>query len=881
MAAVSCGSAQAAGRALGIRPAIPRGAKALGSIPGSAQIDATVALTPRDPAQLAAYAQAANTPGSSVFRRYLSVAQFAQRFGAPASEIAAVRSTLAARGLSVGSLSANGLSLGVWGSASRMGSAFSTSFRRYRLASGRTAFANISTPVASAGLAGRAQAVFGLDTLPQLHPEGLERASGLAGTSAAPASAPVTPCTAASAAATDFGAFTADQIASAYGYPSLYGQGDAGAGASVALFELEPFSASDITSYQSCYGTSASVGTTPVDGGAGTGAGSGEAALDIEDVIGLAPDAAINVYEAPNTDEGVFDAYQKIISNDTEKVISTSWGLCEPEEGSSAAASENTLFEEAATQGQSIFAAVGDFGSDGCDTHGPAPTVDDPASQPFVTAVGGTTLTMSPRSETVWNDGLGRGATGGGVSQFWGQPSYQTGRVLPQSAISCGSGGTTCREIPDVSADADEDTGYMIFYSGGWTAFGGTSAAAPTWAALAALADGSPACDGTSVGFLNPGLYRVAASASAENFNDVTVRDNAYDGVPGYAAQAGYDMASGIGTPIAQSLVPALCGGLVTVTSPGPQTTLVGTPTSLALTAHSTTNTALTFSATGLPAGLTIDPSTGVISGTPTTPASSTVTVTATDVAGSAGLTSFNWTITSPSPPPTPTPSPAQTPSRVALVAPGAGFGQVGARVMLAIHATDNKGFALSYSAIGLPAGLSIDTTTGVISGTPRRAGTSTAHLAVTDGRGGSDGAVFIWTIAPPPRLTHARLKVAAARRATLVLSVSSGSPRIAISQVGMPKPPAARRFSFGRKSLAGMAAAAARSAHAAHVNAKVARGGTGLTFSFASAQKGGVTLSVPLKLKGTVKRGAHARVKIVIVDAAGVRKTSSIKLAL
>ena len=321
---------------------------------------------------------------------------------------------------------------------------------------------------------------------------GASSGTGGSTASAAPAATGVAqPCSAATSAGAAYGAFTADQIASAYGYQNLYDDGDLGSGAAVALYELEPFSSSDIASYQSCYGTDATVTTSTVDGGAGTGAGSGEAALDIEDVIGLAPQAKIHVYEGPNTNQGALDTYEQIVSNDTEKVISTSWGLCEKEEGNTAAASENTLFEEAATQGQSVFAAAGDSGADDC-ADGGSPAVDDPASQPYVTGVGGTSLTLSPRSEVVWNDGPGGGAGGGGVSRRWSQPSYQEGSALSQSSITCAGGSTTCREVPDVSADADEDTGYVVDYDGSWTAIGGTSAAAPLWAALAALADRPP-----------------------------------------------------------------------------------------------------------------------------------------------------------------------------------------------------------------------------------------------------------------------------------------------------------------------------------------------------------------------------------------------------
>ena len=161
--------------------------------------------------------------------------------------------------------------------------------------------------------------------------------------------------------------YTADQIASAYGLDNLYAQGALGAGVTVAIYELEPFSSSDIKAYQKCYGTTASITTTNVDGGPGTTTQQGEAALDIEDVIGLAPQASINVFQGPNnTQKGGFDTYEQIISNPvTPEVISTSWGMCESNNLSNDQA-ENTLFEEAAAQGQTIFAASGDTGADAC-----------------------------------------------------------------------------------------------------------------------------------------------------------------------------------------------------------------------------------------------------------------------------------------------------------------------------------------------------------------------------------------------------------------------------------------------------------------------------------------------------------------------------------
>lgn len=141
----------------------------------------------------------------------------------------------------------------------------------------------------------------------------------------------------------------------------------------------------------------------------------------------------------------------------------------------------------------------------------------------------------------MWNDGAPYGAGGGGTSALWPKPSYQ-------SAL-----GGSMRQVPDVSADADENTGYVVYYKRRWTAIGGTSAAAPLWASLAAPADSACA---SPVGLANPALY----GAPASDFTDITQGNNSYAGVTGFNAGPGYDEASGLGTPVASSLVPALCG---------------------------------------------------------------------------------------------------------------------------------------------------------------------------------------------------------------------------------------------------------------------------------------------------------------------------------
>jgi hypothetical protein len=663
---------------IGRAPAVPAGATARGSLPRSSVIDATVALRPRDPAALASYAQAVSTPGSSLYHHYLSVAQFAQRFAPSVAEVTSVRAALEGHGLHPGRLAANGLSLDITAPAGTMSTAFATSFERYQVPGGRTAFANTAAPALPAPVSGLVEGIVGLDTLQVPRPAGLAkspRARPHAGAIAARgtiAPGEGQPCTPGASS----GGYTAGQIASAYGLSDLYAAGDGGSGTTVALFELEPYSASDIAAYQACYGTNTPISNVTVDGGPGTGAGQGEAALDIEDLLGLAPNASILVYEGKNTGGSAYDTYKTIITQNRAKVVSTSWGLCEPQEGSSAAGAENDLFLEAAAQGQTIFAASGDHGVKDCvsGSHSGTVAVDDPASQPYVTGVGGTSLTAvgPPPSETAWNStwhsqaGTASGAGGGGVSSFWGLPSYQSGFAIPQSAVTCiVPKGTSCREVPDVSADADILTGYSIFYNGQWSIFAGTSAAAPTWAALAALADASVACSGKTVGFANPALYQAASSSYATYFNDVTSGNNSYGGLSGFSAAGGYDMASGLGSPKGGPVAAALCGStwtlpappaaiapaapaspsVVTLTRPAAQSARVGQPVRVQLRATDSAGQAMTYRASGLPAGLSVAGSTGLITGSPTRAGKRSTTITVTDGAGSTAQTAIAWNI--------------------------------------------------------------------------------------------------------------------------------------------------------------------------------------------------------------------------------------------
>ena len=498
-----------------------------------------------------------------------------------------------------------------------------------------------------------------------------------------------TPCTGSgtiSAAQAYYGfGYLANQVAQAYNLTAYYQQGDEGQGQTIAVLELEGDKATDIDAYQGCYGTSATVNYIAVDGGVnGTGVdttdpGSGEAALDIEQIIGLAPQATIDVYQAPNTVSGVLDAYQAMVSNPNVTIISTSWGACET--GNPLAALENPIFASAAQKGISVFAAAGDNGSTDCGTS--APAVDDPASDPYVTGVGGTTMPniSDTTQQFAWNgSSISNGATGGGFSTLWDEPTWQQAATVSAQAAAATAGelgcpaastGGYCRAVPDISANADPYTGYIIYLtqdvtdpSTGTTSpqltavpWGGTSAAAPLWAALTALINASPDCNGHNLGFLNPLLYQ-ASVTGMPGLTDITSgnNDNSVDNPTAYfTAARGYDPVTGLGTPLAGSLGKSLCAAADTLTlsTPGAQNSSYGQPVSVtSISATDAQGHALTYTATGLPAGLSIDPTTGAISGTPSANAAATVRVTVT--AADNGATKTNiipWTVTgAPSP---------------------------------------------------------------------------------------------------------------------------------------------------------------------------------------------------------------------------------------
>jgi subtilase family serine protease len=569
-------------------PAFPRGAVRLGPLSAGTRIHLDVTLKVRDQAALTAFLANLSNRQSPVFHHFLKAGQFGPRFGPTLATVAAVRATLRQAGLSPGRVTSNRLSIPVTASAAAVEHAFGVSLANYRLPGGRIGYANTAAPKISGTVSRYVSGVLGLNNLMREQsmlarqtgkaPGAAPRLATTGHPSAKPTATGPQPCAAAISDGENNSGYTANQLAGYYYMSPLYTLGDLGAGVRVALFELEPNSTSDISAYKSCYKITDTIAYKKVDGGSGSGAGSGEAALDIEDVAGLTPKSAIDVYQAPNGgDTDVYDNYNAIVTADTDAVISSSWGTCELLTDATLTGDEQTVFEQANSQGQTVFAAAGDTGSTGClrsGTDKASVSAGDPSAQPYVDGVGGTTVTTS--GETVWNESsLQGGSGGGGVSSKWCIPTYQYQTAIPGLISSHSVKNSGCpaaqdkyvRETPDVTADADPYTGYVIYHSGSWSVIGGTSAAAPLWAAIAALIDASPFCTdyaSGAVGVYPEGLYGIAAQDSSyiwsggadepEIVSDITQGNDDYtpSGYTGglWPATTGFDMASGLGSPL-------------------------------------------------------------------------------------------------------------------------------------------------------------------------------------------------------------------------------------------------------------------------------------------------------------------------------------------
>jgi len=461
-------------------------------------------------------------------RTIFSRKDFEQLHGADPTSIALVESFAREHKLTVKEESPARRTVILSGTVAAMNEAFGVELKEYQHPNGkyRGRTGAIHLP---AELQDVVEGVFGLDNRPQAKPH-FRRRHERAGARAASPSVSYTP----------------PQVASLYSFPT----GLDGSGECIALIELGGgYTATDLSNYWSQLNLTKTPTVSAVSVGNGsnnpTGDSSGpdgEVMLDIEVAGSVAPGTKIVVYFADNTDAGFLNAITTAVHDSTNNpsILSISWGGPESSWTQQAMTSMDEAFQSAAAMGVTVCVAAGDDGSTDGVTDG-LNHVDFPASSPNVLACGGTKLQAtgnSIASETVWNElANNEGATGGGVSDVFPLPSYQSNAGVPPSA---NAGNNVGRGVPDVAGDADPTTGYDTLVDGQSGVIGGTSAVAPLWAGLIALINQSV---GKPAGLINPLLYQSASTAG--DFNDVTSGNNG-----AYSAGPGWDACSGLGSPI-------------------------------------------------------------------------------------------------------------------------------------------------------------------------------------------------------------------------------------------------------------------------------------------------------------------------------------------
>jgi subtilase family serine protease len=362
------------------------------------------------------------------------------------------------------------------------------------------------------------------------------------------------------------------QIRNAYAIQPLLDRGANGAGQTIAIIDAfqDPTIGSDLARFDSVSGmlapprfrVLAPYGLTPFDPTDSDQVGwSGEIALDVEWAHAIAPAANIDLYlAASDNDPDILNVEQYVIAHREADVISMSYTEAEQCMDPGVQSEEHAAFQAAAEAGITLLAGSGDWGAGqySCDGSTFIKAVGLPASDPLVTGIGGTTLhadlkTGAYENELVWDEGTANGAGGGGFSTLYRRPAYQAGINAPGFM----------RGVPDVTYNASAYWGvYVAWGSSGqagspdWS-FYGTSCGGPQWAGIVAIGD---QLAGRDLGDINPTLYR---QDETRVFHDITVGDNSFDQITGYPATRGWDAASGLGSPIAASLVPRLISSWV------------------------------------------------------------------------------------------------------------------------------------------------------------------------------------------------------------------------------------------------------------------------------------------------------------------------------
>ncbi len=615
--------------------ALARGLRAERTMP----LELTIVLGLRNQAALEQLLADQQNPASPRYQQWLTPKGFASLFGPTREQVGQVADWLKGEGFEVTSVNRIGRTIEARGDAETAERAFSTT-----LMTEGASFANTTDPVIPAEFDGVVVSIMGLDNMHAAMPAGLRRSAppqpsihskaetlALADvTGASPEDASQMPAVTESGAT----AFGPKDVETFYDETPLLNAGNTGTPAPdcIALAEASDYLPSAVTLYDSTFGLPAAAITPVYPQGSSPGINGSEVEtlLDIEYAHATAPGTPIKAYMSND----LYTAIQDSVTDNACGAINISFIFCGEESGFYAGA--DSLFAEAATQGQSVFIASGDWGAAGlqysaasntCVT-GTSRNPSELAASPHVTAVGGTTF--SPLFDSSGNDTsvVGVGAdgiesawddSGGGQSAIFAKPTWQTGPGVPAD---------NARDIPDVAMMAWAPYVFIGADVSGAAqiqcCWGGTSLSSPLWAGYSrvlAVASGKP-----RIGLLNPAIYTIAkAGLAANGVEDVVTGNNTFNGVTGFAAGPGYDQVTGLGTVDMTEFASAFAGP----PSPTPTATASATRTATS-TPTATATAAATRTATATGTATPTATATAAMTRTQTATASSTATPTAT-----------------------------------------------------------------------------------------------------------------------------------------------------------------------------------------------------------------------------------------------------------
>ncbi len=615
------------------------------------ELHLSVVLGIHDQAKLDELIADQQNPSSSQYHQWLTPKQFNERFGPTQAQTEAVVQWLKSQGLRINSINPLGRAIDATANVIQAEAAFATT-----IVSSGTSFGNDSDPSVPAEFAGVIVGIQGLDNMHAVMPAGLHRRSPSGGNGRSddqllaladvtyPADIGGASVPGASVGGGDaFGPF---DIETFYDEAPLISAGNGGTASPdcVALDEDSDYLDSAVTLFATTFGFTPFNITRVLPGGTSPGmtGDETEALLDIDYAHATAPATPIHVY----VDGDLYASIQSSITDNACGAISISFIYCSS--SSSFFTGLDTLFAQAATQGQSVFIASGDWGAAGlqydatsnsCVT-GTTPNASEMAASPHVTGVGGTTFI--PQYNASGNDISVVGVAPGGVESAWGSSGGGVSKIFSKPAWQAGPGvpNDSARDVPDVAMIA-WSPGVFIGADVNGVAqiqccWGGTSLAAPLWAGYSrAIAHQQ---NGTRLGLLNPTIYSLAAKGLLSNgIEDVTSGNNSYNGVAGYNVGAGYDLVTGWGSVDMATFASAYNGAPKPTPTPTPQPTVTPTPKPTATPKPTPTpKPTATPTPVPTPAPLTLSRTSMSFGGVKNGRSSSAVTVTLTNPAGSS-----------------------------------------------------------------------------------------------------------------------------------------------------------------------------------------------------------------------------------------------------